>query len=216
MGDYFKDPLGSKRDKTSFQLPNSAATQRIRTLFWLSYWGLKSNPHKCFLGYECACVHAWWVASAVSDSETLWAVALQTLLPIGFSRQEHWSLLPCPSPGDLPNPGTELASPEATAFQMDSLLLSPRECPLPPNPGLHPQPPLCCVCSHVDPSASASWLLPLTFSPTCVSTFRLLSPSHFQVPPETSALTWWVDLSKAQLHVLLPRCLCSGLLSQTE
>ena len=33
MGDYFKDPLGSKRDKTSFQLPNSAATQRIRTLF---------------------------------------------------------------------------------------------------------------------------------------------------------------------------------------
>ena len=129
MGDYFKDPLGSKRDKTSFQLPNSAATQRIRTLFWLSYWGLKSNPHKCFLGYECACVHAWWVASAVSDSETLWAVALQTLLPIGFSRQEHWSLLPCPSPGDLPNPGTELASPEATAFQMDSLPLSPWECP---------------------------------------------------------------------------------------
>lgn len=33
MGDYFKDPLGSKRDKTSFQLLNSAATQRIRTLF---------------------------------------------------------------------------------------------------------------------------------------------------------------------------------------
>lgn len=33
MGDYFKDPLGSKRDKTSFQLLNSAATQRARTLF---------------------------------------------------------------------------------------------------------------------------------------------------------------------------------------
>ena len=124
MGDYFKDPLGSKRDKTSFQLPNSAATQRIRTLFWLSYWGLKSNPHKCFLGYECACVHAWWVASAVSDSETLWAVALQTLLPIGFSRQEHWSGSPPPSPGDPPGPGIEPRSP---TLQADSLPSEPPE-----------------------------------------------------------------------------------------
>ena len=33
MGDYFKDPLGSKRDKTSFQLLNNEATQRIKTLF---------------------------------------------------------------------------------------------------------------------------------------------------------------------------------------
>ena len=29
---------------------------------------------------------------------------------MGFSKQEHWSELPCPTPGDLPNPGTELAS----------------------------------------------------------------------------------------------------------
>ena len=29
---------------------------------------------------------------------------------MGFSRQEHWSGLPCPSPGDLPHPGTELTS----------------------------------------------------------------------------------------------------------
>ena len=33
-----------------------------------------------------------------------WAVALQASLPTGFSRQEYWSGLPCPSPGDLPNP----------------------------------------------------------------------------------------------------------------
>lgn len=33
MGDYFKDPLGSKRDKTSFQLLNNETTQRIKTLF---------------------------------------------------------------------------------------------------------------------------------------------------------------------------------------
>ena len=30
---------------------------------------------------------------------------------MGFSRQEYWSVLPCPPPGDLPDPGTESASP---------------------------------------------------------------------------------------------------------
>ena len=34
-----------------------------------------------------------------------WTVARQVPLSIGFSRQEYWSLLPCPPPGDLPNPG---------------------------------------------------------------------------------------------------------------
>ena len=34
-------------------------------------------------------------------------VACQAPLPTGFSRQEYWSGLPCPPPGDLPNPGTE-------------------------------------------------------------------------------------------------------------
>ena len=41
---------------------------------------------------------------------TLWTVACQTPLSMGFSRQEFWSGLPCPSPGDLPNAGIELAS----------------------------------------------------------------------------------------------------------
>ena len=35
----------------------------------------------------------------------LWTVARRLLYPWGFSRQEYWSRLPCPSPGDLPNPG---------------------------------------------------------------------------------------------------------------
>ena len=41
---------------------------------------------------------------------TPWTVAHQALLSLGFSRQEHWSGLPCPPPGDLPNPGIEAAS----------------------------------------------------------------------------------------------------------
>ena len=42
-----------------------------------------------------------------SDSANPWTVAHQALLAMGFSRQEYWSGLPSPSPGDLPNPGIE-------------------------------------------------------------------------------------------------------------
>ena len=38
-------------------------------------------------------------------------VACQAPLSVGFPRQEYWSELPFPSPGDLPNPGIEPASP---------------------------------------------------------------------------------------------------------
>ena len=38
---------------------------------------------------------------------TPWTVAYQAPLSVGFSRQEYWSGLPFPSPGALPNPGTE-------------------------------------------------------------------------------------------------------------
>ena len=41
---------------------------------------------------------------------TLWAIARQAPLSMGFSRQEHWSGLPFPSPGDLPNPEIKPAS----------------------------------------------------------------------------------------------------------
>ena len=42
---------------------------------------------------------------------TPWTVAYQAPLSMRFSRQECWSRLPFPSPGDLPNPGTEPGSP---------------------------------------------------------------------------------------------------------
>ena len=38
---------------------------------------------------------------------TLWTEARQAPLPMGFSRQEYWSGLLCPPPGDLPDPGIE-------------------------------------------------------------------------------------------------------------
>ena len=39
-----------------------------------------------------------------------WTVALQAPLSVGFPKKEYWSGLPCPSPGDLPNPGIEPSS----------------------------------------------------------------------------------------------------------
>ena len=49
---------------------------------------------------------------------TPWTVAYQAPPAMGFSRQEFWSGLPFPSPGDLPDPGIEPRSP---AFQADAL-----------------------------------------------------------------------------------------------
>ena len=53
---------------------------------------------------------------------TPWTVAHQAPLSMGFSRQEYWSGLPFPSPGDLPNPGIKPRSP---TFQADSLPSEP-------------------------------------------------------------------------------------------
>ena len=53
---------------------------------------------------------------------TSWTVAYQAPPSMGFSRQEFWSGLPFPSPGDLPNPGIEPRSP---ALQADALLSEP-------------------------------------------------------------------------------------------
>ena len=50
---------------------------------------------------------------------TLWTVAHQAPLSMGFSRQEYWSGLPCPPPGDIPDPGIEpesLVSPALAAW----------------------------------------------------------------------------------------------------
>ena len=54
---------------------------------------------------------------------TPWTVACQVPLSMGFSKQEYWSGLPFPSPGDLPDPGIKHRTP---AMQADSI---PTELP---------------------------------------------------------------------------------------
>ena len=55
---------------------------------------------------------------------TLWTIAHQAPLSMRLSQQKYWSGLPCPPPGDLPDPGIEPMSPASPALQADSLPLS--------------------------------------------------------------------------------------------
>ena len=61
-------------------------------------------------GIERRCGHAQ-LLSHVQLCTTLWTVARQAPLSMGFSRQEYSSELPCPPPGDLPDTGIEPVSP---------------------------------------------------------------------------------------------------------
>ena len=56
---------------------------------------------------------------------TLWTTAHQAPLPMGISRQEYWSGVPCPPPGDLLGPGIKPAPPALPALQVDSLPTEP-------------------------------------------------------------------------------------------
>ena len=60
--------------------------------------------------------------SCVRLFATPWTVAYQVPPSMGFSRQECWSWVPLPSPGDLPDPGIE---PGSSAFQADALPSEP-------------------------------------------------------------------------------------------
>ena len=61
----------------------------------------------------------------MSDSATPWTVGCQAPLSMVFTRQEYWSGLPCPSPGDLPEPGMEPASLMSPALVGGFLTLGP-------------------------------------------------------------------------------------------
>ena len=73
--------------------------------------------------YSSSCLVA---QSYPTESCNLWTVAHQASPSMEFSRQEYWSGLPFPSPGDLSNPGIEPRSP---ALQADSLPAEPQEKP---------------------------------------------------------------------------------------
>ena len=68
--------------------------------------------------YILLCMHYGGGSNLVIQScptLTPWTVAHQGTLSMGFPRQEYWSRLPFPSPGDLPNPGIESRFPTLQA-----------------------------------------------------------------------------------------------------
>ena len=68
--------------------------------------------------------------SSVLLSVSPWTAARQAPLSVGFSRQGYWSGLPCPPPGDLPDPGMEPASPMSPALAGGFFTTrTPREVP---------------------------------------------------------------------------------------
>ena len=92
------------------------------------------------------------LCSVVSDSATPWTVVPQAPLSMEFSRQEYWSGLPFPSPGDLPNPGIEHGSP---TLQADSLPTGP-----PGKPCDIPNQDLSCVLSFHTAMGASSQVAP--------------------------------------------------------
>ena len=76
--------------------------------------------------FKAAQLYVCSIASVMSDSlHPTWIVARQAPLSMGFSRQEYWSGLPCPPPGDLLDPRIKPVSPASPALQADSLPTEP-------------------------------------------------------------------------------------------
>ena len=83
---------------------------------------LPNQPYLCLL---IMCVDAQSLQSCPS-LVTPWTVACQAPLSMGFSKQAHWSGLPCCPSGDIPKLGMEPTCPASPVSKVDSLLLSPQ------------------------------------------------------------------------------------------
>ena len=90
------------------KMPEEFFLDRHSSLVELDYMLVCSTPHHVFLWHSVYFLficfsHVWLFA-------TLWTVAGQAPLSMGFSKQEYWSGLPCPPPGNLLHPGIEPTS----------------------------------------------------------------------------------------------------------
>ena len=100
-------------------------------MFWQPLHVDTGLPHRFQATRSVRCPHGtvWRVCmlgyfSCVRVFATPWTVVSQARLPMGFSRQEYWSGLPCPPLGNLPDPGIKPITPASPAMQADSLPLS--------------------------------------------------------------------------------------------
>ena len=90
-------------------LSAKASDERVWPLAWMSLSWFPGSLIRS--GHSRAVKVKVKPLSHVQLFATPWTVVCQATLSVGFSRQEYWSGLPCPPPGDLPNPGMEPRSP---------------------------------------------------------------------------------------------------------
>ena len=134
---------------------------------WMKKEGVERND---------LCVRAellWWYPNLYNPR----TIAHQTPQSMGFSRQEYWSGLPFPSPGNLLDPRIELKSPTSPALQVDSLLMSHQQAFSPLQ------------LAHFVPSLSS------TLSEFCPSS-KQRSPIHPLKPSGTSLSSYVESLKK--------------------
>ena len=113
----------SEIESTKTETPNVAATSFVSTNSTIVLSHLKPFELALtflLLGLDCCCCSI----AHVQLFATLWTVAHQAPLSMEFFRQEYWSGLPFPPPGDLPDPEIKPISPASPALQVDSLPMS--------------------------------------------------------------------------------------------
>ena len=107
-----------------FYFPPMLDTDRDSMLNQISIWPLEEEMHKpnwpeCSKWWETFITHHFLtdaftivVVKLLSHAQFFWIAVRQAPLSMEVSRQEYWSELPFPSPGDLPDPGIKTKSPE--------------------------------------------------------------------------------------------------------
>ena len=122
-----RDLWTSRARASSCQAVGTTWFSRVAAAF-SSYDGDLSLPLGLALGssiFLSGCEGKLGVALESLQGETPWTIAHQAPLFVEFSRQEYWSGVPFPSPGDLPNPGIEPRSPHCKQI-LSHLSLQPR------------------------------------------------------------------------------------------
>ena len=123
MSDLLEITLAYTVVKTGFRLkacaPNCVSAVNVKALNTRSFYlqclvgSRNSSARHLLKTHKSMCLHKGkcWACSVMSDSfVTPQIIASQAPLSIGFSREEYWSRLPCPPPGDLPDPEIEPVS----------------------------------------------------------------------------------------------------------
>ena len=122
LWESFLDCTGSKEEVLVTKLSSVPGTYKVDSWYIFVRWNMNKGLHTgckhfvCIGVCVCVCVHAQLCQILCNPMDC----SLPVSLSMEFSRQEYWSGLPFPTPGDLPDPRIEPVSPVSLALQADS------------------------------------------------------------------------------------------------